>query len=285
MNDSHNSKFHNWEPHNWKEKQELLASYVLGDLTPEEVAQVNKLLAANPELVEEVKHLQETLALLPFALPEDEPPQKLGLQILQVATEVSNEVSNNQSQLDISQNITNKESTKNSIEKNIVSKKFNRKQKVWLGLTGAIAASVLLGLGFYNYRLQEEMLTTRNKLSYYQETIALLRQPNNRLLPLRGINDKSEATGSFVIIPNSGKGVLSLQNLRPLPKNKVYRLWAVSDGEKVDCGDFQVNSRGQVLVQLPVDESMVDISSALVTIEPLQPVFYPTGQMVMKGNI
>ncbi|KST67534.1 anti-sigma factor [Mastigocoleus testarum] len=281
MNDSHNSKFHNWEPHNWKEKQELLASYVLGDLTPEEVAQVNKLLAANPELVEEVKHLQETLALLPFALPEDEPPQKLGLQIMQAATKVSN----NQLQLDTNKNSVDKDSTENSIEKNIISKKFNHKQKVWLGLTGAIAASVLLGLGFYNYSLQEEMLTTRNKLSYYQETVALLRQPNNRLLPLKGINDKSEATGSFVIIPNSGKGVLSLQNLRPLPKNKVYRLWAVSNGEKVDCGDFQVNSRGQVLVQLPVDNSMVDISSALVTIEPLQSVSYPTGQMVMKGNM
>ncbi len=107
----------------------------------------------------------------------------------------------------------------------------------------------------------------------------MLHQPNNRLLSLKGIDDKSKATGSFVIIPNYGKCVLTLQNLRPLPKNKVYRLWAVSNGEKVDCGDFQVNSRGQVLVQLSVDNSMVNISSPVVTIEPLQSVSYPTQQV------
>lgn len=262
MKNSHNSQPHNWEPNNWKQRQELLASYVLGDLIPEEVAEVNKLLASHPELVEEVKHLQETLALLPFALPEDEPPQKLGSQILQAAKR------------------TPKEKPLSSI-----SKRVNSKQKVWLGLAGGFAASFILGLGVYSYSLQKKMLATRNELSYYQETIALLRQPNNRLLSLKGIANKSEATGSFVIIPNSGKGVLSLQNLSPLPSNKVYRLWAVNDGEKVDCGDFTVNPQGKALVQLPVDNSMVNISSALVTIEPLESLPQPTGETVMKGSL
>lgn len=262
MNNSHNSQPHNWESDDWKQRQELLASYVLGDLTPEEVGEVNKLLASHPELVEEVKHLQETLALLPFALPQDEPPQKLGSQILQAAK------------------ISPKEKPLSGI-----SKKVNNKQKVWLGLAGGFAASFILGLGVYSYSLQEKMLATRNKLSYYQETVALLRQPNNRLLSLEGITSKSEATGSFVIVPNSGKGVLSLKNLSPLPSNKVYRLWAVKNGEKVDCGDFTVNPRGQALVQLPVDNSMVNISSALVTIEPLKPVPQPTGETVMRGSV
>ena len=250
------------DSHNWQQRQELLAGYVLGDLTPEEVAEVNQLLVSHPELREEVKHLQEILGLLPFALPEDEPSQKLGSQILQAATEVSKE---------------------NSLLS--TTKKVNSKQKIWLGLASIITASFILGLGFYSYSLQKKIVVTTNELLYYQETIALLRQPNNRLLSLKGTNNKPEATGSFVIVPKSGKGVLSLQNLSPLPKNKVYRLWAVTNGEKVDCGDFKVNPQGKVLVQLPVDNSMVNISSALVTIEPLNSVSQPTGKTVMKGNL
>ena len=270
MTDSHNS-----QPDNWEQTKELLASYVLGDLTSEEAVKVNQLLTSHPELLEEVKHLQETLSLLPFALPEDEPPQKLGSQILQVATGISNE---------------------NSLLS--VSEKVNSEKKVALGLTGAIAsrvlsckriffgaiaASFILGLGFYSYSLQQKIAVTTNKLSYYQETIALLRQPNNRLLSLKGTINKPEATGSFVIVPNSGKGVLSLQNLSPLPKGKIYRLWAVTNGEKVDCGEFEVNPEGKAFVQLPVDNSMVNISSALVTIEPLESVSQPTGKTVMRG--
>ena len=287
MTDSHNSQPDNSQPDNsqpdnsqpdhWQQRQDLLASYVLGDLTSEEVTEVNELLASHPELVEEVKHLQETLALLPFALPEDEPPQKLGSQILQAATGISKE----NSRFSISKNNI----SKNNITKNSISKKVNSKQKIWLGLAGALAASFILGLGIYSYSLQKTIVATRNELSYYQETVALLGQPNNRLLSLKGTDKKSQATGSFVIVPDVGKGVLSLQNLSPLPRNKVYRLWAVKNGEKVDCGDFKVNPQGKALVKLPVDNSMVNISSALVTVEPLQPVSQPTGETVMKGHI
>ena len=259
---SHNSQTHDSQPHNSLQTEELLASYVLGDLTAEEVAKVNELLASRPELLEEVKHLQETLALLSFALPEDEPPQFLGSQILQAAKE------NN---------------TENSLLS--IAQKVSRRRKVWLGSAGAFAASFIVGLGFYSHHLQQKLVVTRKELSYYQETIALLRQPNNRLLSLKGIGKKFEASGSFVIVPSSGKGVLSLQNLSPLPEGKVYRLWAVTNGEKVDCGDFEVNPQGKALVQLPVDNSMVNISSALVTIEPLEPVSQPTGETVMRGGI
>ena len=45
---------------NFDELQELLAGYVLGDLTPEEVAMVNQLLETRPELKIEVNHLQNS---------------------------------------------------------------------------------------------------------------------------------------------------------------------------------------------------------------------------------
>ncbi|KZL47797.1 hypothetical protein A2T98_21400 [Nodularia spumigena CENA596] len=62
---------------NFDELQELLAGYVLGDLTSEEVAKVKQLLETSPELKVEVNGLQNSLALLPWALPETSPPKNL----------------------------------------------------------------------------------------------------------------------------------------------------------------------------------------------------------------
>lgn len=247
---------------NFQERQELLASYVLGDLTPEEVAQVNELLAEQPELVEEVQRLQETLALLPFALPENEPPEALSSQILRAAMGISPDVPTFHT----------------------ISRTASRK-KLWLGIAGGMVAGFVTVLGLYNYRLQQEVVAVRKELSGYRDAIALLRQPNNRLLTLNGINNTANASGSFVIIPKHEKAVLSLQNLNPLPQGKVYRLWAVTSGKKIDCGDFQTDTTGKVFLQLPVDTSMGIISEAFVTIEPSQPVSQPTGEMVMKGSL
>ncbi|MDJ0619517.1 MAG: anti-sigma factor [Calothrix sp. MO_192.B10] len=244
------------------QRQELLASYVLGDLTPEEVAQVNELLAANPELGTEVIRLQETLALLPFALPDNEPPEALGSQILQAVTQTSPDIP--------------------TID-DTISQAPNRRN-IWLSVFGSVAAVFVVALGLYSYRLQQEVVTARKELSRYHQAIGLLRQPNNRLLTLKGINNKSNASGSFVIIPKYGQAVLSLQNLAPLPQGKVYRLWAVTSGKKIDCGDFRTDTTGKVFVQLTVDNSMGTISEAFVTVEPSQPVTQPTGETVMRGS-
>ncbi|MEM9927510.1 MAG: anti-sigma factor [Cyanobacteria bacterium P01_D01_bin.50] len=244
---------------NWgdnPELQELLASYVLGDLTSEEVVEVHKLLEQNTELIAEVNNLQETLALLSFALPETEPSAALSSQILEAAAiSTTTQITSNQS----------------------------HKKQLWQIIAATIAASIMLGLGLYNYRLQQKVSTISQEISSYQDTIALLRQQNLSLIALEGTKVNSQAFGSFAIAP-TGKAVLTLQNLPQLPENRVYRLWAVAEGKKIDCGDFEVNEEGKVLVQLPVDNSsMESVSSALVTVEPLQPVKQPTGEIVMRS--
>lgn len=70
-------------PFNAQELQEITAGYVLGDLTSEEAAQFHQLLAQHPELREEVEALQEALAMMPYALPEEKPQSELRSRILQ----------------------------------------------------------------------------------------------------------------------------------------------------------------------------------------------------------
>ena len=74
------------QPEQW---ESLLAGYVLGDLSPEEVVRVKQHLATAPELANEINRLQATLALLPLSLPPTSPPQTLRQHLLQAAQSAS----------------------------------------------------------------------------------------------------------------------------------------------------------------------------------------------------
>ncbi len=56
---------------------ELMAGYVLGNLSPEEQAFLEDYLKNHPEAHQEINALERTLALVPFALPEPSPAPKL----------------------------------------------------------------------------------------------------------------------------------------------------------------------------------------------------------------
>lgn len=243
------------------ELKELLASYVFGDLTPEEVATVNELLATYPELNDEVNRLQKTLALLPLALPETTPSPTLGYQILQAASRT------------------------NTDSPTAISTRVSRRPKALLAAVGSVAASVVIGFALYTYNLHRELVTAQTELSRYKQVIALLRQPSNRLLTFQGTDVSQSASGSLVIVPKSDVAVLSIQNLATLPQGQIYRLWAVVDHKKVYCGEFNPDSEGKVFMQMPLDNDMTVSSQALITVEPLQRIPQPTGETVMTGSI
>jgi anti-sigma factor RsiW len=121
---------------------------VLGDLTSEEVTEVEKLLATRPELKQEVESLEQTLALFPLGLPEVELPSNLGDRLLQGA--VAGE-----------------------------SEKKSRKKLILLTVIGSITAAILATLSISNYRLQQQVATN-------QEIIAVLAQKSKDLLALKG---------------------------------------------------------------------------------------------------
>lgn len=65
--------------------QAMAAGYVLGDLSSEEMAQFQELLAVHPELVQMVTALQETLLMLPYGQPYQQPEACVRASLLQRA--------------------------------------------------------------------------------------------------------------------------------------------------------------------------------------------------------
>lgn len=301
-------------PEDW---ETLLAGYVLGDLTPEDAMAIKQYLQLYPELADEVNSLQATLALFPLSLPKSSPPQNLRSQILEAANkDLAAQVETDKQtrpQL-ISQHTprlrerlgSRRGSSRTSHWKRLSSGVSQGITSNWFGFAGCVAALFIATLGLHNYQLQKqlaiaqvdlsryrqetalselqkELTQTRNELFRYQQAVALLKQPNNRLLALKGTTTNIPSSGSLVIAPNSQVAVLTLQNLPTLAEDKVYRLWAFVNGKKVKCAKFTPDSEGKVMQEIPLKQ-WGSTTKVFITIEPKEGLSLPTGKTVMTGT-
>ena len=236
-----NSRAHNLE--------EILAGYVLGDLDEVELVWLNKQLAADPQLREQVSQLESTLNLMPYGLPEDVPDNNLRSQILARAKPRS-----------------------------------THPKLHWSWIVTAISTAGALLLGVNNLGLRQQIALTSDRLQQQQELISLLRQPNNRLVALKANDDAIATSGSLFVSPQSNTAVLTLKNLGSLSGNQVYRLWAVSQGKKIGCSNFKPNAEGEVHLEISNDEALANANSILITIEPKPDTKEPLGQEFLSGS-
>lgn len=240
----------------------LAAGYVVGDLDPSEVAVFEQLLSENPALATEVHQMQATLDHVVHDLNSIEPPPRLRSAILTAAT--------------TPQHITSQ-------------KQPQRKRRLpWRTVAGSIAALLILYLGVENYQLRQERGLT-------QAINTLLQQPETQLFSLKAANAENNtenntenmATGSFVVNLEQRQGILAIQNLATPPADKVYRLWAIADGEKIPCGTLNTNSQGEVLEKfwMPADFYDTGISGLFITLESSESSRYPAGPIVIQSGI
>ena len=240
---------------------ELLAGYVLGDLTPEEATQVKQYLDAHPERVSEVKALQATLSLLPLALPETRLSPALGAELAQAAENIALKMP----------------------ERAVSLRRTDWKR--WMVAIGGIAATLAIaGLGSESYRLRNELSISQANLKQQSKMTALAQESSNRLFVLRTTSKTQTVSGSLVVAPKSELIILAIQNLEPLPTGQVYRLWALSHGKKMNCIDFSANPQGQVFLQMPLDDLLVHTPTVFITVESSETHAAPKGTTVMLGS-
>jgi anti-sigma-K factor RskA len=253
-------------PEQWSE---LLAGYVLGDLTPAETSLVEQYLAANPAQQSEVAALRLSLDLLPLALQADLPPASLRQQIIQMA---EGETVATTAPID---RLT--------------------KHQLWRSILAGLGLLVCGGLGWNNYRLSQELATvqqelhatriaqTSQKYQKYQSVVSLLQQPNNRFLALKNKEGKSMGTGSLVMAPQKLAALLTLQQVAPLPQGQVYRLWAIMGDEEMACADFLPDAEGNVLMQIPLDH-WEKAKKVMITIEQ-KGAKEAEGEVAIEGEV
>jgi Anti-sigma-K factor rskA len=133
-------------------------------------------------------------------------------------------------------------------------------------------------LGWQNYRLTQELATARN----YESVVGLLQQPNNRFLALKSMGKKPMGMGSLVMAPQKSSALLTLQQVPPVPRGQVYRVWAILGDGEMACGDFLPDASGQVLMKLPLN-SWDKVNKVTITIEDKGAV-HAVGEIAIEGE-
>lgn len=270
-------------PESW---DELLAGYVLGDLSPTENAQVQTILAQHPERQRDLQVLQEVLALLPYALPEtDTPPADLRDRLLAAASASTSapEQASPQTVSQPSPPMVPGMAPEMAPETRPIAATPQQRHLWRRWSIPAIAGILIALLGWDSVQLRTRLAQAEQELAAERSLVAMLRQADNRLMTLRGMDKAPAASGSLVVNAGDRAAVLALQNLQDLSGDRVYRLWAIADGQKIGCADFRPDAEGNVFVKLN-DDILMQADAVAITIEPTRNSGQPTGDPVIMGG-
>lgn len=280
--------------------EELIAGYVLGNLSSEEAEEFRQLLADSPEVAIEVQRLQEVLGVMPYALPEVSPPPSLRQSLLETFS------------ADL-QATTTSEPEPASRKSNVVFwRRLKGSPRRWSSILGGAAALLVVALALENYQIRlqvsrmqakvstmqdkvarlasdnyqirQQVTTMQAKVARREDVISMLQKPNVHVVPLKGTEQASAATGSMLMTPDEANAILVFKDLPVLPEGQFYQLWSVVKDEKVLWGGFRINDHGTVFVKLP-RPSNLNVTALVMTVEESPTPTTPAGPMVMAGNL
>lgn len=222
----------------------LIAGYVLGDLSIEEAREFEQLLQENPAIAQEVERMQKVLEMS-YAPPEVAPPPHLRSAILKANSSQAQEPE-----------VTPRPA---------LSLPW---RSLWVKSIGVAAAALIVALGISNYRLQQS-LQVQNQV----------RPSPSLTYTLRPKAANSPASATVNVDRSKLEAVLNVDNLPPLPPEKVYVLWTVlkpgapftTDSKNAILTEvFKVDAQGDAVETIAVPEVYRDrslVTAVAVTVE------------------
>lgn len=237
-------------------QQLLVSGYVLGNLSPAEALLFEEMLGENPDLIEEVRAMQQALDVT-YTPAEVPPPTHLRDRILTAAN----------SQRSPSETVTSSSNGKPSVS----SAKFG----LFGGrILGAIALAIIAALGIANYYLWQTLQTAKKE--------DIQNPQSDRLTYVLGAKDSdTEPMAELVVDPDRLSANLTADNLPPLSSDRVYALWTVVGKEVPYTTDkkgailtavFQVDESGNFSQEIAVPQPFLEprtVNKIAITVEDI----------------
>ncbi len=251
----------------------ILEAYVLGDLSVEEIRDVEAKLKIYPELKEELAKIEAT-----------------------------------SEQMLLKASITPRASVKTALFEKIESDKevpvipLRAESMTW---RYAAAASIVFGLfsSFLAYtywsrwqesqsnlaqllaqnqRIAQDYSTVQNRLEEIETEVRITTNPDFERVVMKGTPNAPQSIASVYWNSRTKEVYLSIQNMKALSKENQYQLWAIIDGKPVDCGVFDSSIAGL----LKMKEAAQFPTTFAVTIEPRGGKSSPSLEtMQVAGNV
>lgn len=222
----------------------ILESYVLGHLTAEETLQVRELCVKHPEIVMEIEEIEK--ALITYAslrAPEisDSFKENLFSQLNNKTVKTEKPESANTPVMSMSY----KFAIAASITLLVISTVFNFLFYSRLQKTDA-EISLLRN---DNKQYAEQLKIQQNTLKTMEEGLAVLSDPNTKLIRLQSTDAASSANALIHWNSNNHQAYISEVQLPAPPEGKQYQLWAIVNGKPVDAGVFDLTITNGINLQ------------------------------------
>jgi anti-sigma-K factor RskA len=193
---------------NHSEYEQLAAGYVLGALEPDDEHVFQRHLGGCSECEANVRDLEEVVGTLAYAAPPVDPPETLWASIQR---EIRPE--------------------QRRVQPQPQPQPRTVRPRRWAPLVARLAAAAAIvavaALSVWNLNLRDENAGYRDRVTALEQATRLLNEPGTAKVTLEGSAAGAQAT--VLAAPAQDRGVLIVDNLPPLQRDKVYELWGIPE--------------------------------------------------------
>ena len=141
------------------------------------------------------------------------------------------------------------------------------------------------GIGESLQEYRDKIAQLEMKLGSSEEQLAILRNPANVVIPMKGVRENPDAYGALATIywdGDSKEVFVNVSNMPAPPTEKQYQLWAIVDGKAVDAGVFEV---GEEVVAIQKMKVIPRAEAFVVTLEKRGGVPVAEGNIWVAGDV
>ena len=264
-----------------KEAEELLPSYALNTLSPEEAAQVDAHLDTCHWCGALLREHVQVASALAQAAERLEPPEKLKKSTMRAAEKLAaHHQSSGRRPLPLARLVLGAVAT-------IVVLLLAAVVSIGLRMSDQIddlqeensaLATQLLELAKEDEKLVD-MFVEQRSVSY------IMAAPDKQVMSLQRDQRVPKAEGMLMISAQGGTGILMAKGLEPSSVDKAYYVWLRKNGQRVTVGQLYVDETGWGVITLWPDQPITLFQQVRVTEQPAQGTADPDRSPVLWGTI
>jgi anti-sigma-K factor RskA len=203
-------------PMSHSEYEELAAGYVLGALEPDDEDAFQRHLDGCPTCAANVRELEAVAGELAYAVPPVDPPDTLWAGIRR----------------EIRPEAARRPAIPEPAAPRARARAPGRSRRLLQGLGAAAAVLLVVALSLWNLDLRDENAIYRDRVAALERATQLANDPGAALVTLGGAPDRpGEAQATVIASSRQDRGVLLVENLPPLARDRVYELWGAPGGD------------------------------------------------------
>jgi anti-sigma-K factor RskA len=204
-------------PMSHSEYEELAAGYVLGALEPDDEHVFRRHLEGCAACEANVRELEAVVGELAYAAPQVEPPDTVWAGIRR----------------EIRPEAARRPAVPRPDTAGAVAGTGRRRRglRVLPGLAAAAAILLVVALSVWNLNLRDENTVYRDRVAALERATQLANDPNAALVTLDDSPGPAGAAATVIASSREDRGVLIVENLPALARDRVYELWSVPGGD------------------------------------------------------